>query len=433
MPRVRRRAVITGLGLLTPLGQDLDSFWNALRAGTSATRRISYPDASPLPCQLFAEVVPFKPRDLIQHPDPTKAKTFQKQVNNLMARTVVMGLCAGQLAFRQAKLSLTEGIIPERFGVEFGAGMIASELDDLGRAARLSIDPETKRPELKHWGAVGIKEIPPLWMLKYLPNMPSCHVSITLDARGPSNTHTLSDAASLMALGEAYRIIERGACDLFVVGGTESKMNPLSLTRHNLFQMLSKRHREPEKAHRPFDRDRDGSVLGEAAAALILEELDRAQARQATIYAELVGFASGVDRARDGKVMANVIRKALHEAQVEPSQVDHVNAQGLATPFSDRWEAKAIFDVFGDKTPVWCLKGNLGTSGAAAGAVEILGSTLALHHNEVPPTINCDHPDPECRIAVHNQGIKPLQKPYVVKLSFTDMGQTAVAVLKKWE
>jgi 3-oxoacyl-[acyl-carrier-protein] synthase II len=350
----------------------------------------------------------------------------------LMARTVQMGLVSATMAFRDAGLEVGK-IDPDRAGVEFGAGMIASELDDLGKASRVSMLGPDGPTSMAPWGDPGMKEIPPLWMLKYLPNMPSCHTSITLDLRGPSNTITQSDAAGLLALGEAYRIIQRDVADLFVVGGCESKMNPLSQTRHNLFQQLSKRNDEPEKAHRPFDRDRDGSVLGEAAGTFVVEELGHAQKRGARIYAELAGFACGFDRARTGLVMAQVIRKALKQAGIRADDVDHVNAQGLAVDWSDRWEARAINEVFGPNTPVWSLKGNIGSSGAAAGTVELAGSVLALTHGQLPPTLNCDHPDPECPIHVHRDGMRNVAKLYAVKLNFTDMGQVGAAVIRRWD
>src|SRR5205807_1346257 len=265
------------------------------------------------------ELPEFQPKKVITN------KEYQKAFR-MMARTVQMGLVSSTVAFRDAGLEVGK-IDPARAGVEFGAGMVASELDDLGRASRVSLTGPDGPVGLGIWGETGLKEVPPLWMLKYLPNMPACHASITLDLQGPSNTHTQSDAASLLALGEAFRILQRDVADVMVVGGTESKMNPLSQTRHNLFQQLSKRTDDP---------------------------------------------------------------------------------------------TRAMPDVFGPKTPVWALKGNMGSSGAAAGAVELIGSVLALHRGELPPTLNCEHPDPECPIHVHADGVRPVARPYAVKLNFTD-------------
>ncbi|HJZ91538.1 MAG TPA: beta-ketoacyl-[acyl-carrier-protein] synthase family protein [Gemmataceae bacterium] len=420
-----RRTVFTGIGLLSPVGSDPDSLWAALCSRKSGIRRLSFVDPSVLSCQIGGELPEFKPNNYVTNKE--HRKSFK-----VMARTVQMGLVVAHVAFRNAGLEVG-AVDPDRAGVEFGAGMVASELDDLGRASRVSLTRPDGPTSLGLWGESGLKEIPPLWMLKYLPNMPSCHASITLDLRGPSNTHTQSDAASLMALGEAYRIVQRDTADVMVVGGTESKMNPLSQTRHNLFQELSRRNAEPEKAHRPFDRDRDGSVLGEAAAALILEELEHAKRRGAKIIGELAGFSSGFDRARDGVMIAALIRKALKQAGARADDVDHVSAQAMATRKGDPWEARAIHDVFGPKVPVWAMKGNMGTSGAAAGAVELVGSLLALKHGRLPPTLNCDHIDPACPIHVHTDGVRPGTKPFAVKLSFTDKGQTAVAVVRRWD
>src|SRR5690349_17426541 len=264
-----RRTVITGLGLLSPVGNDPDTLFAALKDRKSGVRRLTFCDPSALPCQVAGELPDFQPKKVITNKDHQKA--FR-----MMARTVQMGLVVSTVAFRDAGLEVGK-IDPDRAGVEFGAGMVASELDDLGRASRVSFAEPDGPVSLGVWGQTGLKEVPPLWMLKYLPNMPSCHASITLDLRGPSNTHTQSDAASTLALGEAYRIIQRDVADVMLVGGTESKMNPLSQTRHNLFQQLSKRTDDPTRAHRPFDRDRDGSVLGEAAGAVVLEEVDHAR------------------------------------------------------------------------------------------------------------------------------------------------------------
>lgn len=425
MAGTARRAVFTGVGLITPVGSDPAAYWASLCAGRSGIRRLACVDPSELISQIGGETPDFVPKKIISNREHLKG--FK-----VMARTVQMGLCAAHLAFRDAGLEIGK-FDPERAGVEFGAGMIASELDDLGKGAQVSLEAPQGPVSLATWGQKGIKEVPPLWMLKYLPNMPSCHASITLDLRGPSNTITGSDAASLLALSEAYHILLRDGADLFIVGGTESKMNPLSLTRHNLFQELSRHNDTPETAVKPFDRDRDGSALGEAAACVILEDLTHAKARGARIDAELVGFAAGLDRDHDGKGLALVIRRALKQAGIGPGDVDHVNSQGHGTVRGDRWEARAIGEVFGTQTPVWAIKANIGAAGAASSVVELAGSILALKHGQLPPTLNHTNPDPECPVWVHTKGLRPVTKPYAVKISFTEAGQSAVAVIRKWE
>src|SRR5262249_32236289 len=205
-----------------------------------------------------------------------------------------------------------------RFAVEFGAGLIATELDELAAAARLAANCQPGHVDLEKWGEQGIPNIQPLWMLKYLPNMLACHVSILHNAQGPSNTITEGDVASLLALGEAYRILARGQADFFLVGGGESKLNPLSMTRQSLFLPLSRRNEEPESACRPFDRRRDGMVLGEGAGVFILEDLEHAKRRGSRIYAEVVGFGAAFDPERKGDGVARAVCAALNEAGIGP-------------------------------------------------------------------------------------------------------------------
>jgi 3-oxoacyl-[acyl-carrier-protein] synthase II len=432
-----RRAVITGVGVFSPIGMDADSFWQSLAAGRGGIRPIAHADVSELPCRIAGSVPQFNDkfaRDVLANPkDPKDREARERQKSlRLMARTVQMGVCVAQYAMNDA--GFVKGQIdPTRVGVEFGAAIIHTELDDIARAARASTNCQPGSVSLGAWGEQGMKEIQPTWMLKYLPNMPACHVSIMHDIQGPSNTITVGDAASLLALGEAYRILNRDLVDFVLVGGTESKLNPLNYARQSLYQPLTTtRNETPEAALRPFDRDRDGTVLGEGSAGFALEELGHARERGAKIYAELCGFASGFDRERRGFVLAKVIRRALAEAEITPKDVDHVNAHGLGTRESDIWEARALREVFGDRVPVWGLKGYVSALGPAGGLVELLGSVQALRHGELPKTLNCENPDPECGIQV-NREPRAVIKPYAVKLSFTDMGQVGAVVIRRFD
>ncbi len=195
-----------------------------------------------------------------------------------MARTIQLAVAGAERALDDGKVDKSK-LEPTRFGVEFGAGLIATELHDLIEAACVSANCQPGRVDLEKWGEQGLPAIQPLWMLKYLPNMLACHVSILHDARGPNNSITESDVASLLALGEAYRILVRDQADFFLVGGAESKLNPLSMVRQCLFEHLSRRNDEPAKACRPFDRQRDGLVLGEGAGVFVVEELEHARRR----------------------------------------------------------------------------------------------------------------------------------------------------------
>jgi 3-oxoacyl-[acyl-carrier-protein] synthase II len=272
-------------------------------------------------------------------------------------------------------------------------------------------------------------------MLKYLPNMLACHVSILHNAQGPNNTITESEVASLLALGEAHRILTRDGADLFLVGGADSKINPLSLVRNSLFLPLSRRNDEPDKACRPFDRRRDGIVLGEGAGVLALEELEHARRRGATIYAEVAGFAAAFDRQRSGAGLGRALHAALNEAGIAPDEVDHINAQGYSAVASDAWEARGIQAVFGNckrPVPVFAVKSYIGNLGAGSGTTELAASLLALEQGVLPPSLNYEEPDPDCPVPVAAGELRPVAGRFVVKVGFTEMGQCAAVVLRKW-
>jgi 3-oxoacyl-[acyl-carrier-protein] synthase II len=422
-----RRAVLTGLGVVSSIGLDAGSFWESLLAGRSGIRRISLFDVSRLPVQIAGEIPNFDARNFVDKKD--------RKGLRVMARTIQLAVAAAQRALDHGKVN-KERLDPTRFGVAFGSGMIATELDELGEAALASTNCVPGRVDLEKWGEQAIPTIPPLWMLKYLPNMLACHVSILHNAQGPNNTITQNDVAGLLALGEAYRILCRDDADFFLVGGAESKINPLSLVRQSLFQALSRRNDAPEKACRPFDRNRDGIVLGEGGGVLVLEELEHARKRGARVYAELVGFGAAFDRERSGKGLARAIRAALHDAGVGPEEVDHVNAQGFGGVKSDSWEALGVQEVFGNVSPpvpVFAPKSYLGNLGAGAGTTELAASVLALAHGVCPATLNYEEPDPACPVSVVAGAPRPLARRHVVKVSFTEMGQCAAVVLRRPE
>jgi 3-oxoacyl-[acyl-carrier-protein] synthase II len=272
-------------------------------------------------------------------------------------------------------------------------------------------------------------------MLKYLPNMLACHVSILHNAQGPNNSITQTDVSSMLALGEACRIIGRDQADFFLVGGADSKINPLSMVRHSMFEPLSRRNEAPQAASRPFDRDRDGLVLGEGGGVLVLEELEHAQARGARIYAEVAGFGAAFDRDRSGPGLARAIRSALNEAGIGPADIDHINAQGFSSIEEDRWEARALQEVFGacnPPVPVFAPKSYYGNLGAGSGTTELAASLLALEQGLLPATLNYQHPDPVCPVPVAAEP-RAIQRKCLLKISFTEMGQCAAVVCRKWE
>ena len=423
----KRRAVFTGLGVLTSIGTDPGAFWQALLDGKCGIGPIKAFDPSALTSRIAAEVQNFDAKAFI----PASMKSVRKSLK-VMARTIQLGVAAAQQAMEPRGPKKGE-IDPFRFGVEFACVMVATELEDLSKGAQTSCDGAPPKVNLNTWGEKGLAQVPPLWMLKYLPNMPACHVSVNYDAQGPNNTITNTDVAGLLALGEAFRLMGRDCADYFLVGACDSKINPVSFTRHSLFHELSKRNDTPGEALRPYDRTRDGSVLGEGAAVFGLEELEFAQKRGATIDAELLGFASGFDKGKLGSRFAGVIRSALKEAEIAPVDVDHVNAAASGSVELDAWEARAIAEVFGSETPVFAPKGHLGDTGAASGLIELAASVLALQHGQLPGTVNYRTLDPACPINVHSGVAHAVTKPYIVKTSFTERGQCAAVVVKKWK
>jgi 3-oxoacyl-[acyl-carrier-protein] synthase II len=270
-------------------------------------------------------------------------------------------------------------------------------------------------------------------MLKYLPNMLACHVAILQNAQGPNNSITEGDVGGLLALGEAARLLRRDLADYFLVGGADSKINPLSMVRQTLFNHLSCRNDAPEKASRPFDRRRDGVVVGEGAGVLALESLEHAQKRGATILAEVVGFGAAFDRGCKGPGVARAIRAALSQAQLTPDDIDHVNAQGLSSIRADIWEANGLREIFADRAvPVWAVKSFMGNLGASSGVVELTASVLAMRQGVLPPTLNYEEPDPACPVSVNTRH-RDISRPHFLKVGFTEMGQCAAVVCRKWE
>ena len=418
-----RRTVLTGLGVISPVGTGPSVFWEAILAGTPGVHTITHIDPSHLASRMAGEVRDFSAKALIE-------KSYRRTLN-AMARTVEFGVIGCQLAMQDAGLG--KGTIPpERIGIEFASVMGATELDDLGPASKLSMDPGKTTPNMTSWGGEGLNLVPPLWMLKYLPNMPACHATILYDIQGPSNTQIPGDTAGAMALAEAVRILRRGAADAMLVGGSEAKIHPLSLSRYSLFAELSRHNDDPEGAIRPFDRDRDGTAQGEGTAVFVVEALENAKARGAKIYAEVLAVASGVDRGLTGAGLAKVIRNALAAAGIRPQDIDHVNAHGTGTTRGDAFEARGIAEVFGKSVLVFAPLSRFGNLGAGSSLIELACSVLALQHGQLPGTLNHSRPDPACPVAVHTGPPRPIVKPYAVKLSYTDLGQCTAVVIRKW-
>jgi 3-oxoacyl-[acyl-carrier-protein] synthase II len=428
-----RRVVITGLGLVTPLGNSPEAYWDGLAAGRSGVGPLTAFPIEGLPCRAAGEVREFNPRALAL---PAHKKALAKNLK-YMARDIQLAVAAAEMAFADAGLDQPGQVEPTRIGIDLGAGLISTDLDELAPAFSHSTRPDGSF-DYQTYGREGLEQIDPLWLLKYLPNMLACHISILNDCQGPSNTITEAEAASILAIGEAFRIVARGRADIMVTGGADSKIHPLGLIRMKLLDQMTRWDGAPEKSCRPFDRHRDGWAAGEGAGILIIEELEHARARGVRIYGELLGFGSGSDANPAGGLDPEgagteiAIRAALKDAGLAPGELGHINAHGACTVASDRAEARAFHRVF-DATglvPVTALRGYMGNLASGAGSVEMLGSLLGLNHGLVPATLNCDEPDPDCDLDIVVGSPRPMTNPTFLKASLTRHGQAAALVVR---
>jgi 3-oxoacyl-[acyl-carrier-protein] synthase II len=428
-----RRVVITGLGLVTPLGDSLDRFWTSLSHGKGAVGPIRAFAVDGLPCDVGGEVVDFSFEKFAL---PKLDKKALRKSKKYMARDIQLAVAAAQAAFADAGL-VQGGVDPTRIGIDLGAGLISTELDELAPAIQHAMaGPDTF--DYRVWGRESIGVMEPIWLLKYLPNMLACHISILIDCQGPSNSITEADASANLAISEAARIIARDRADVMITGGADSKIHPLSMVRLGLYGHLSNWEGEPSGACRPFDRRRCGWVPGEGAGILVLEERAHAIARGARIYGEILGSGSGCDANPDGGLdPAGVgteiaIRAALREAGLKPAEIGHVNAHGSAHRISDLAEARAFHRVFGEgEVPVTALKGYMGNISSGCGSIELIGSLLGVNRGAIPQVLNCDDPDPECgRLDLVLGAARPTDQPVFVTTNLTPNGQAAAVVVK---
>ncbi len=413
-----RDIVITGAGVVCPIGIGCDAVWQSLATASSGVRRLPLFDSPDFPVRVGAAVKDFDPKQYV-----TPRKSLK-----VMSRNIQMAFAAAQMAAQQARLS-THEIPPERVGAVFGSDMIQADPEEVVNAFRHCI--VNGEFDFGRWDEQAVSELYPLWMLKYLPNMPACHVAIAQDARGPNNTIVLAEASSLMAISEGMHVIERGQADCMIVGGTGSRLHPLSWAcRDNVLH--SGRSQEPERVSRPFDADRDGMVYGEGAAAFVIESRQHAQARGATVLARIAGVASAYEACTPGRpfrgtAIRGAITQALRNAQLTPGDLGHVNAHGLSTILDDRVEALALRDTLGD-VPVTAFKSYFGNLGAGTGAVEMVCSLLAFQAGEVPHTLNFEQADPDCPVNVIRGEPRRGLRPAALTLNLAAMGQ-AVALI----
>jgi 3-oxoacyl-[acyl-carrier-protein] synthase II len=412
----QRRVVVTGLGLVTPLGTGLEKNWSALVAGRSGIRRISrFSNVEAYPSQIAGEVPDFSAEDFIESKEIKKMDLF-----------IQYAVAAAAMAMTDSSLKI-DSELAEQVGVIIGVGLCGIDTIE-----------STKEAVLKG----GPRKISPFFIPKVISNLAPGQIAIRHGAKGINLTPTSACASGTHAIGEAYHLIRRGLQDAVITGGAESAITPLGVGGFAAMKALSTRNDEPERASRPFERDRDGFVIAEGSGVLILEERERALQRGAKIYAEVIGYAANGDAhhmtapAPEGEGAARCMRLALKDAGLVPSDVDYINAHGTSTEYNDANETMAIKKVFGEqaaKLAVSSTKSMTGHLLGAAGAVEGVFSALTLHHGLIPPTINYDNPDPECDLDYVPNEARRANLEIVLSNSFGFGGTNACVVLRRAE
>jgi 3-oxoacyl-[acyl-carrier-protein] synthase II len=408
----RRRVVITGLGIVSPVGNTVEEAWQNILAGRSGIAHVTKFDASTFPAQIAGEVKNFDITDFISAKDARRMDTF-----------IHFGMAAGIQAVRDAGLDKEHSVDPERIGVAIGSGI-----------GGLPLIEETKAEFI----ASGIRKVSPFFVPGSIINMISGNLSIMYNFKGPNIAHVSACTTGTHSIGEASRIIEYGDADVMIAGGAESTVSPLGMGGFCAARALSTRNDDPTTASRPWDKDRDGFVLGEGAGVMVLEEYEHAKARGAKIYAELVGYGMSADAhhitAPNSDGPRRSMLNALKNAGLNPSEIQYVNAHGTSTPLGDKNETEAIKLAFGDaayKIVVNSTKSMTGHLLGGAGGIESLFTVLAVHHQVSPPTINIFNQDPECDLDYCANAARPMKIEYALKNNFGFGGTNGSLVFKR--
>jgi 3-oxoacyl-[acyl-carrier-protein] synthase II len=391
-----KRVVVTGLGLVSPLGVGTTASWDGLLAGRTAIGPVSLFDAGGMSCQIAGEVSGYRIADYVP-------KSYRK-ATKVMARDIELAVIAADDAMKDAGLQTrayveNSSINSLRFGCNIGAGLISAELNELTAAMHAAREGSTLN--LKKWGTEGMTQLTPLWLLKYLPNMLACHVTIIHGLMGPSNTITCDAASSHLAIGEAFRTIQRGKAELAICGGAESRINPMGMIKPQLLGRLNTTHNDrPAEAVRPFDRDAAGAVYGEGGGLLILEEFEHARARGAKIYAELVGFGASQDTYHQtkpdptGYTHGRAIASALRDADVVPSDIELIVPNGTGIREFDDAELNGLKSIFADglSRPYFSpTKAQTGHLNAGCG-FDVAVAVLSIARGRIAPAVNTINP-----------------------------------------
>lgn len=411
----KRRVVVTGIGILTPLGIGVEETWSGLLRGKSGIRRITHFNSTAFATQIAGEIEGFNPEDFIE---PKEVKK--------MDRFIHLAVAASDMAVRDSGLSITESNA-EKVGVIIGSGIGGL-------------------PAIEHYHSVflekGPRRISPFFIPMLIINLAAGHVSIKFSAKGPNSAVSTACATGNHAIGDAFKIIQRGDAEAMITGGSESVITPLGIGGFNAMKALSTRNNEPEKASRPFDRDRDGFVMGEGAGIMVIESLESARLRGAKIYAEVVGYGMTADAyhitspAVGGEGAARCMAMALKDGLVNTSDVDYINAHGTSTKYGDELESIAIKTVFSEhayKVAVSSTKSMTGHLLGAAGGVEAVISVLCIRDNIAPSTINLDNPDPQCDLDYIPNKAREMEINCVMSNSFGFGGTNACLIFKRFK
>lgn len=412
---MKRRVVITGLGIISPLGTGVEKNWTGIINGRSGIRQITRFDISNFPVHIAGEVPDFNPDEFIEKKEIKKMDTF-----------IQYSIAASIMAAKDAGLQITSENA-ERVGVYIGSGIGGL-------------------PAIEHWHSVliekGANKITPFFIPMVLINLASGQVSIALGAKGPNSCSVTACASGTHSIGDASKIIECGGADVMIAGGTESTISPLCIAGFNAMKALSTNNNEPVKASRPFDKNRDGFVVGEGAGIVVLEEMEQAKKRGARIYAEIVGYGMNSDAfhittpSPDGEGAARCMTAAIKSAYMNPSEIDYINAHGTSTYYNDLYETMAIKNVFGNhakKLAVSSTKSMTGHLLGAAGGIEAVFTVLSIYHGIMPPTINYETPDPDCDLDYVPNTARNKKIKTALSNSFGFGGTNAALVFKKFE
>jgi len=414
MEGMKRRVVVTGLGLITPLGTGIQKTWEGICKGASGIDRITTFDTSEFPVQIAGEVKDFNAEDFIERKEIKKMDVF-----------IQYALSAGSMAIEDAGLKITEENA-DRVGVIVGAGI--GGIQTIERYHSVLLEN-------------GQRRISPFFIPMLITNLAAGQISMRFGARGPNSCVTTACAAGTHAIGDSFKIIQRGDADAMIAGGSESAITPLTIAGFANMKALSSRNDTPQKASRPFDVERDGFVIAEGAGIVVLEELEVALARRAKIYAEVTGYGMTADAYHmtapdpEGRGVVNCMRVALRDAGIAPEAVNYINAHGTSTPYNDKHETNAIKHVFGQHVHQLAVSSTKSMTGhllGAAGGVEAAFCALALSEGIIPPTINYEHPDPECDLDYVPNHARHIDLENVISNSFGFGGTNACIVLKKY-